>query len=128
MEGVNLEFKEEIDFGSENIDQVQVKHEDRPPHLYEENVALQATNYTCQKCGKIFSKKHNFVKHIKLNIRTVGKQRRRENNKKISFICNICGKSYCSKEYLQHHIVVQHEGIKPYQCPYCEKVMYSEIR
>ncbi|XP_073467283.1 uncharacterized protein [Aquarana catesbeiana] len=64
--------------------------------------------YSCNECGKCFSRKSIFYSHQRLH--TGGKLHS----------CPECGKCFVQKSELVIH-QGSHIGEKPYSCPYCEK-------
>ncbi|XP_019930920.3 zinc finger protein 888 isoform X2 [Aedes albopictus] len=70
--------------------------------------------YTCQICGKQFTKS-NFTKHMR-------NHKDRENGR---FTCAFCGAKFCTKWDLIHH-ERNHTNEHPYQCRYCPKTLKTK--
>lgn len=67
--------------------------------------------YCCpmEDCTKEYISKFNLKKHIELS--HLGK---------ISFACNLCNKTFVSKQNLREHSFI-HSGLKPFKCSFCGK-------
>ena len=64
--------------------------------------------YKCSYCGKIWKKKNDLTKHIRMH---TGER---------PFQCEYCPKAFKQKHHLTKHIRT-HIGEKPYKCHYCDK-------
>ncbi|XP_073418339.1 uncharacterized protein [Dendrobates tinctorius] len=64
--------------------------------------------YSCSECGKCFTKKSKFVRHVRIH---TGEK---------PFSCSECGKSFPAKNNLITHQRI-HTGEKPYSCSECGK-------
>ena len=62
----------------------------------------------CEVCNKMFSKRSNYTRHIKIHLSI-----RR-------YPCSSCDKSFCSQQNLTIHNRV-HTGEHPYECVLCTK-------
>ena len=81
-----------------------------------ENI-LDSAKFTCQHCGKIFSKKFNYTSHLL------------RHSKVAAFRCDVedCGKSFKRERTLQKHQLVFHEGRRErYLCGQCGQVFSSQ--
>ena len=45
--------------------------------------------------------------------------------KNVKHVCNLCDKSFTTRNYLKKHIKIIHDGIKKWKCEYCPKA-FSE--
>lgn len=66
--------------------------------------------YVCNQCGKTFTTRKNFMRHVR-SVHVVGRK----------YKCTIdgCDKALLTPESLREHIAT-HTGIPLYQCQYCE--------
>lgn len=65
--------------------------------------------YHCNECNKSFSEKGYLKTHMKFHLPDR------------PFACLFCNKTYKTKGHLKDHILVQHKGIKKYECIICKK-------
>ena len=108
--------REHLDYLKENPDQYhlftkgKITENHRKCIQYEEIIWDDMEKiYKCTVCPVKFEHPWKIVRHVE-NIHLKVKK----------FSCDICGKSYQTKEKLQHHLMT-HSGEKPYSCDYCGK-------
>lgn len=78
------------------------------PHI--EDVHKRTEPYICSQCGKTFTTRKNFMRHVR-TVHVVGRK----------YKCTIegCDKALLTPESLREHIAT-HTGIPLYQCKWCE--------
>lgn len=64
--------------------------------------------YGCAQCGKTFSSRQNYAKHMFVHTGEKPHQ------------CSVCWRSFSLRDYLIKHMVT-HTGVRAYQCPVCNK-------
>lgn len=72
------------------------------------------SNQPCIKCGKRFSKKENYEKHITVNCVS-----------SINPSCRFCKKTFRDLENLEEHLNQYHPPDRPYKCMKCNKGFQS---
>ncbi|PIK62579.1 putative zinc finger protein [Apostichopus japonicus] len=98
-------------------------------------------NFTCDKCGKGFTKEGNFQRHLREHekgtlpqdnvfscdvcSKEFGLERHLLRHKRIHtgekpFQCTECGKQFRDSSYIRRHMRI-HAGHKPFQCDRCDK-------
>lgn len=77
-------------------------------HIYD--VHKRTEPYVCNQCGKTFTTRKNFMRHVR-SVHVVGRK----------YKCTIegCDKALLTPESLREHIAT-HTGIPLYQCQWCE--------
>lgn len=76
----------------------------------------KSRSYTCDQCGKKFTKKYPFELH-----------KRKEHTGEKSHVCDTCGKSFFTLYYLNKHIKMTHLKLRPYVCKYCKRGFSSRF-
>ncbi|RXG73124.1 Zinc finger protein 91, partial [Armadillidium vulgare] len=77
---------------------------------------LSLRHYKCEHCAKSFSYSSTYVRHLKIHS---------ENNTEV-FSCLTCFKSFKSKAALKHHMKRIHEKIKNFVCNLCSKGFFDK--
>lgn len=75
-------------------------------HIHHYHSAL--SKYKCEKCHKIFNRKHDLTEHMNAHL---GRK---------PYQCHVCAARFARRTGLNVHLR-SHTGRKPYQCKYCEK-------
>ena len=83
---------------------------DLSPFVEKELVVEEKQTYSCEDCGKVFSKKGNIKAHMVYH------------SDERQFPCNLCAKAFKTLRDLNHHMRI-HNGQKPYKCEICEKTV-----
>ena len=86
-------------------------------HNSHSDKVLDTPKFSCQHCGKIFSKKFNFTSHLL------------RHSHEAAFRCDFegCGKSFKRERTLHKHQLVFHEGRRErYLCGQCGQVLSSQ--
>ncbi|XP_013409383.1 zinc finger and BTB domain-containing protein 17-like isoform X4 [Lingula anatina] len=81
-----------------------------------EKTHAEANIYICKHCGKVCANKISCRAHEKTHSAEAAKESQYDE----SFLCQICGKSYCTKSNMEIHIRY-HTGERPYKCQICFK-------
>ena len=84
-------------------------------HMRIHTKAYRDQRYTCSTCGKVYKSNVNLLSHF--NTIHLGQK---------NFFCEQCGKTFSRGTSLSAHKKL-HDGIKQFQCNYCN-VAYAEKR
>ena len=84
-----------------------------PEQSTPKNNDTKIKGFTCEKCGKSFTRKTSLERHD--GVHTGEKP----------FECEICGKRFSQKSVMHRHLLVHNNIMKPYQCELCQKT-FSE--
>ena len=79
---------------------------------------VKKTSYACDQpnCDSSYTRHRELVRHKQAHAGSA-----------LSFICQLCGKTLCSKQQLSHHILSQHTARKQsFPCRFCEKTFESK--
>ena len=76
-------------------------------------------NEICDKCGKTFTDKRNFVYHKKSHLR-------KEGNDSLYYFCDKCDQKFARMETLKEHVKVVHENIR-YSCSLCQMTFNTKV-
>ncbi|XP_071487448.1 uncharacterized protein [Diadema antillarum] len=73
------------------------------------HIAAHVTEFRCEKCGKVFTKKYRLKSHSKVH-----------KEERDAFVCprDNCERRFMKMESLQLHIRNYHEGARPFSCSY----------
>ncbi|XP_048575671.1 uncharacterized protein LOC5510132 [Nematostella vectensis] len=72
--------------------------------------------YKCNKCSNSYVSFSEMKKHM----RTV-------HNCRPSKTCELCGKMFCTPEYVAKHVSMVHGKMRPYRCIHCDRGFTSKI-
>lgn len=83
-------------------------------HLYGHVYGVKMEHrFCCDHCGRIFSSRSNFERHIRIHIE----------GKVPEYKCDICDKSFKCERYLLRH-TLRHNMERTLKCDQCEKMFY----
>ncbi|XP_063835536.1 zinc finger protein 433-like [Ostrinia nubilalis] len=95
----------------EGVDKLQI-HERR--HLF-------SKRSKCPKCGKLYTSKDFFERHVKLCLEDKLDPHPFRTEIVKTYICDLCGKGYSTPGGLRVHERFTHGNAKPHECEYCGK-------
>lgn len=76
---------------------------------------------TCEKCGKSYSTKSSYLKHVQLCLENKLEKHPIRSNLIRNYVCKLCGKGYSTSSGLRVHERFVHGNAKPHVCEYCNK-------
>ena len=103
-----------------NCDDFFFTEEDLNRHLNLDHGVKTKRNY-CRKCRNPYDEKHTCQKDKPDYTNYKGYKAKR-------FNCNICEKTYATKQHLQGHIKTVHENCLDFKCPHCGKMVGSHTK
>ncbi|XP_060859151.1 gastrula zinc finger protein XlCGF71.1-like [Metopolophium dirhodum] len=97
---------------------------------HKKHTTYKENRYTCNDCGKLFTKKHLIAIHCKLHFvenpcRNKAPAGEVTKTKQKCFICDVCHAAFKEKHHVARHCKI-HTGDKPYTCTICGKLFRDQ--